>query len=201
MTRRSHTMSLYCKLLFALGILFNASQASSSTIPWSEGVYGRHSTGEDLRTVISDLAIESQFVVTVSDKVQGEVNGVFKDIDRSIFFDTLVKTHQLSYFYDGAMLWVSTYDDIETQIIRFKHISYSQFEMQVRKLGIVSSVSSWKKINESTLYLVGTGDYIEFISEFVNSVDMPQNDTSNIVYVHVNDQGISEYSDKAVSMK
>jgi len=191
-----------CKSTFWLVSLFFAiaSPANANAIPWAVGDYERHSTGEELRSVISDLAIESQFGVVIDSSVVGEVNGVFRNVSRGNFFNTLVKTHQLSYFFDGAILWVSNYDDIKAQIITLNHISALEFEREFNALRTESSISTWKILsNDNLLYVVGTRDYVQFMQTFAESIDQPKSGTSNnVIYVHVSKNGTREYSDKAV---
>jgi type III secretion protein C len=187
--------SSFLILLFLWG-----GPVTAAPIPWSEENFSHFSDREDLRIVLRDLARDSGFVISVSDRVEGEVNGSFEANSYAQSFDVLARMFSLTTYFDGSVLWVSTIDEIESVTIQLKSISVQSFKKKLENIGILDSRWSWRSLtSERILYLTGPARYVEMISQMASKLDKPKKKMSGIVYSHVDENGTTMLSDKPFS--
>lgn len=185
----------------ALSLWLFSSAVASAQIPWSNEKYTHYLDQEDLRVVLRELAIGSGFAISVSDNVVGNVNGVFENTTYLETFLALSKMYGLISYYDGAVLWVSTLDEVKTATISLSELSIKEFEIKLNSLGVLDERLPWRTLEaERVIYLVGPIQFVELISEMALKLDTPKNGNPSLVYSHTDINGVTTFSDKPVRL-
>lgn len=125
------------KIFFVIALLvLGTSNAISSTIPWSEEDYSRYSQKENVSDVLLDLASGSGFSVSISEKVDGIVNGTFENYTYEQVYNALAKMFGLISYFDGSILWVYRIDEIDSTTIVLKSLSVHALKEKLSELGL-----------------------------------------------------------------
>lgn len=145
-------MTLVCTGVFAAGP------------NWNNTPYEVYANGESLADVLKNFAASYGIPVTVSPRVAGSVNGAFKGESPGQFLDSLGKSFEFEWYYDGTTMHFFRGDEIVSRIITLTNIKTSQLRAAVEKVGIWDDRFSWKEMpNKGLVYVSGPVSMVDLI--------------------------------------
>ena len=112
MIRKTLTSTL---LILAFGALAEEPALPvSPTIPWRVPEYTLTARTMPVRQALETFGVAQGIAVIPSNAVKGEFSGNFKDVPASDFLDRLATIHNLTWYYDGASIYVYGAGEIMT---------------------------------------------------------------------------------------
>lgn len=116
-----------------------------------------------LRELFGQLAIP----VVIDGSVTGMVNGSFENTSAKNIFNDLSKSFGLVKYYDGAVLYIYTSNNITRRIIPVSGSISKRIVRAAQKLQLTDTKNSIHKAVEGGLVVTGTKRFIERIDELV----------------------------------
>ena len=103
-----------CSLAFAVA----QPSAQAADIPWKSPTYTLVARDMDLRAALDTFAVAEGLSVVMSESVMGRFSGDFRDVPSSEFLERLATVHNLTWYYDGAALYVYGAGEIQPTMPR-----------------------------------------------------------------------------------
>ena len=137
--------------------------ALAAPIPWKTPTYTLVARDMNLRTALDTFAVAEGIPLVMSEGVQGVFSGDFKDVPSGEFLDRLATVHNLTWYYDGAALYL------------------------LAELGVEDSRFPLKTTSDDQIIMVaGPARYVSLIAELVARADkMREKRTYNEVEVRL----------------
>lgn len=159
--------SLVC-LLFALA----AQRSAAADIPWKLDSYTLVARSMNLRLALDSFAAAQGISIVMSDAVQGEFSGDFKNKNPAEFLDTLATTHNLVWYYDGAALYVYGAGEIATMLIDLQYMKAAEVRNMLAELGVEDARFPLKTTSDDELIMVsGPPRYVALVAEMIAKAD------------------------------
>jgi type III secretion protein C len=116
-----------------------------------------------LKELFSQLSVP----VVVDESVEGTVNGSFENISAKEIFSDLAKSFGLIKYYDGAILYIYTSNNITRRIIPASSSISNRIVRAAKNLNIIDKKNSISKAVEGGIVVTGTKRFIEQVDELV----------------------------------
>lgn len=161
---------------FYLSILLSISffcPLMAGEIPWSDATYYHFAQDQNLPDLIRDFTAIQGLDVVISSQVTGTVNGIFESIPPEEFWDNLTKVYNLTWFFDGSILYVYTGTEIRTEILQMSMAEANTLKAIVGELDFASANTSLRYLPEMKMLVVsGPPRFMEILHGFVDKVQM-----------------------------
>ncbi len=161
-----------------IGILLLALWAAAvprcrgAPIPWRTATYSYIARGESVREVLKEFCSSQGIPVVISDKVRGTVSGRFVHYSPKRFFGVLVKAYGLMWYFDGAVLYIYSSDEVTSTLVRLRYESVDRFIDTLKELGIYDERFTIKAVPEQgVLFVAGPPKYIQLITQAASLFD------------------------------
>lgn len=180
-------------ILFSL-LMLNAQAAE---LQWPATSYSHFSNQEPLGDVLQSLSSSQNIPVVVSKKIQDVISISFAELKPAVIFQRLVNAYNLTWYYDGHVLYVYRLDEMETKTIKLKSLSVASFKKSLRKLDILDERFSFRSIDrQGLIYLSGPKRYLELTAEMATHLDNDDTQPTMAakVYKWKDKQGITHFS-------
>lgn len=102
-------------MLFVLGA--GIGQAQAAVPKWPAAPYRYMVVDQDLRTVLEEFGRNTGVRIALADGVKGRVRGSLPQAAPQEFLDAVTRSYGLDWYYDGAVLHVSTSGEAETRYL------------------------------------------------------------------------------------
>ena len=146
--------------------------ASAADIPWAAPKYTLVARDMDLRTALDTFATAEGISLVMSDSVQGAFSGDFKDVPPAEFLRRLATVHNLTWYYDGAALYLYGAGEIQTLLIDLKYMKAGEVRAMLAELGVEDSRFPLKTTSNDELVMVsGPPRYVMLVSETISKAD------------------------------
>ena len=146
--------------------------ASAADIPWAAPKYTLVARDMDLRTALDTFATAEGISLVMSDSVQGTFSGDFKDVPPAEFLRRLATVHNLTWYYDGAALYLYGAGEIQTLLIDLKYMKAGEVRTMLAELGVEDSRFPLKTTSNDELVMVsGPPRYVMLVSETISKAD------------------------------
>ncbi|MEE9335089.1 MAG: type III secretion system outer membrane ring subunit SctC [Granulosicoccaceae bacterium] len=107
--------------------------------------------------------------VTVDNRVEGTVNGVWKDSASGLLKQAL-KSFQLVAYYDGAMAYVYNDRDVSQEMLSVQPDVAKRIRRQVEQLGLPDVNNRLRLVGDNGLQVIGTPRFVQQIKEVSVSI-------------------------------
>lgn len=155
--------------ILAVVLLFGSATANSAVIPWKEQAHKVSAQNKPLGELLRELASRNGVVINVANDVKGAVNGTF-DMRPQALLELLAANFGFVWYYDGALLKVTSASDIESRIISLDDASVGAIRSVLNKLRIVDRRYPVVFDASSRIAKVsGPSRYVALISEAIQS--------------------------------
>ena len=110
--------------------------------------------------------------VVVSENVVGIVSGDFKKLPPREFLDRSTMLYNLTWFSDGAALYIYSGGEIETMLLDLKYMKAGEVQAMLKELGVEDERFPLKKTSNDELVMVsGPPRYVMLVAELVAKAD------------------------------
>jgi len=157
-------------LIFALcacGALFAASN-----VPWRVPAYSLTARGMDVREALETFAVAEGVPIILSEGVKGAFSGNIDKVPAAEFLDRVATIHNLTWYYDGATIWVYAVGETLTTLIDLRYMKAAEVLTLMRELGVEDSRFPLKEASNSELIMVsGPPRYVTLVVEMIGKAD------------------------------
>lgn len=184
------------KGIFVLLSLFMLN-AQAAELQWPATPYSHFSNQERLRDVLESLSSSQGIPVVVSERIQDVVSTSFVELEPGVIFQRLMDAYNLTWYYDGHVLYVYRLDEMETKTIKLKSLSVASFKKSLRELNILDERFSFRSIDrQGLIYLSGPKRFLDLTAEMATHLDndVVQPNTTAKVYKWKDKRGITHFS-------
>lgn len=165
-------------LLALLGLGADVSAAVSAppcaktNIPWKTAAYTLVARDMDLRTALDTFAVAEGLSVVMSESVQGVFSGEFRDVPPDDFLNRLATIHNLTWYYDGAALYLYGAGEIRTLLLDLTYMKAGEVRAMLAELGVEDARFPLKTTSNDEIVLVsGPPRYVALVAELVSRAD------------------------------
>ena len=161
--------------------------ALAAPIPWKTPTYTLVARDMNLRTALDTFAVAEGIPLVMSEGVQGVFSGDFKDIPSGEFLDRLATVHNLTWYYDGAALYLYGAGEVRTMLLDLQYMKAGEVRDMLAELGVEDSRFPLKTTSDDQIIMVaGPARYVSLIAELVARADkMREKRTYNEVEVRL----------------
>ena len=161
--------------------------ALAAPIPWKTPTYTLVARDMNLRTALDTFAVAEGIPLIMSEGVQGVFSGDFKDIPSGEFLDRLATVHNLTWYYDGAALYIYGAGEVRTMLLDLQYMKAGEVRDMLAELGVEDSRFPLKTTSDDQIIMVaGPARYVSLIAELVARADkMREKRTFNEVEVRL----------------
>ena len=161
--------------------------ALAAPIPWKTPTYTLVARDMNLRTALDTFAVAEGIPLVMSEGVQGVFSGDFKDVPSGEFLDRLATVHNLTWYYDGAALYLYGAGEVRTMLLDLQYMKAGEVRDMLAELGVEDSRFPLKTTSDDQIIMVaGPARYVSLIAELVARADkMREKRTFNEVEVRL----------------
>ena len=159
---------------FAASLLFACACvcALATPIPWKTPAYTLVARDMNLRTALDTFAVAEGLPLVMSDGVQGIFSGDFKDIASGEFLDRLATVHNLTWYYDGAALYLYGAGEVRTMLLDLQYMKAGEVRAMLAELGVEDARFPLKTTSDDQIIMVsGPPRYVALVAELVARAD------------------------------
>ena len=161
-------LAFLCVCAAACAARANATNA----IPWRVGKYSLIARQMALREAFDTFGVTEGLSVVMSERVQGSFSGDFVDLPPQEFLERVCTMHNLTWYYDGAALYVYSAGEILSQLIDLAYMKAGDVRAMLRELGVEDSRFPIKTANNDELIMVsGPPRYVELVMTTIEKAD------------------------------
>ena len=122
---------------------------------------------QPIESFLKELFGQLSIPVVVDESVKGTVNGSFENISANAIFSDISKSFGLIKYYDGAILYIYTSNNIIRRIIPASSSISQRIVRAANDLNLTDRKNSIRKAVEGGLVVTGTKRFIEQVDELV----------------------------------
>ncbi len=146
--------------------------AASGDIPWRTPIYSLVARSMNVREALDAFGIAQGIGVVMSQGVSGEFSGDFKDMPADEFLSRVTAMHNLTWYYDGAALYVYGAGEIETTLVDLAYMKAGEVREMLRELGVEDERFPLKTTSNDELVLVsGPPRYVQLVLATIAKAD------------------------------
>jgi len=122
---------------FLLGVLIGVTAPARAMEPkWPQGEYRYLVIEQDIKDVLTELGRNINIPVEVSSQIKGKLRGRPPGKTANEFLNNLCDSYGLIWYYDGAVIHVSTKSEVRTELINIGRLPVADLNEELSKLGI-----------------------------------------------------------------
>ena len=126
----------------------------------------------DLRQALDTFGVAQGVPVIMSRSVDGTFSGAFKDVPASEFLLRLCMMHNLTWYYDGAAIYVYAAGEMQTTLQDLKYMKAQEVRDLLRELGVEDSRFPIKTAaNDELIMVSGPPRYVQLVMEMIARAD------------------------------
>ncbi len=158
--------------LWALGSVCAAQAPSGRQIPWQVPQWTLVARGMDLCEALNSFAVAEGMSVVISPKVKGTLSGDFREMPAGEFLNRLATLHNLTWYYDGAALYIYSAGEIETILANLSYMKAEEVRQMLLELGVEDARFPIKTTQNGEIIMVsGPPRYVALIAEMIQRAD------------------------------
>ena len=146
--------------------------AAAAPIPWKTPTYTLVARDMNLRTALDTFAVAQGLSVVMSDGVQGVFSGDFRDTPSGGFLERLATVHNLTWYYDGAALYLYGAGEIQTLLLDLQYMKAGEVRDMLGELGVEDERFPLKTTSNDEIVMVsGPPRYVALVAELIARAD------------------------------
>ncbi|WP_394390347.1 type III secretion system outer membrane ring subunit SctC [Shewanella woodyi] len=156
----------YLRVLLSIGLSILAMSASTQPLDWVERDFKYYANNDSLRDVITNFATNYGVSAAVSGQVSEQVSGRFTPDDPEAFLNYLASLYNLTWYYDGAVLYVYKAVETQSKLIQLNQVPVEELRNTLISTGIWDQRFGWKAISgKGSVYLAGPPRYVQLVTQ------------------------------------
>lgn len=157
---------------FILGLVLMAMGLGAAEIPWRVPEYSLTARNMQVRALFETFSVSEGVPVVLSEAVQGEVSGTFDKVPAREFLDRVATINNLTWYYDGATIWIYGSGEILTTLIDLRYMKADEVLELMRELGVEDERFPLKTASNGELVMVsGPPRYVTLVVEMIEKAD------------------------------
>ena len=141
-------------------------------IPWRTPTYSLVARSMDLRQAMETFGAAQGVAMLIAPAVQGVLSGDFDDIPCDEFLDRLAALHNLSWYWDGATLFVYGPGETQTMLLDLRYMKAGEVRDMLAELGVEDPRFPLKTASNDELIMVsGPPRYVALVAEMISKAD------------------------------
>ena len=151
---------------------FAACADATNAIPWRVEKYSLIARQMALREAFDTFGVTEGLSVVMSELVQGTFSGDFVDMPAQEFLERVCTMHNLTWYYDGAALYICSAGEVESQLVDLTYMKAGDVRAMLRELGVEDSRFPIKTANNDELIMVsGPPRYVQLVLTTIEKAD------------------------------
>ena len=139
---------------------------------WRLPTYTLVARDMDLRTAFDTFAVSQGLSIVMSDAVGGRFSGDFRDTPTDEFLEKMATVHNLTWYYDGAALYLYGAGEIQTILLDLQYMKAGELRKLLADLGVEDERFPIRTASNDELIMVsGPPRYVAIVSETVAKAD------------------------------
>ena len=144
----------------------------ASGIPWKMSAYTLVARDMDLRMALDAFAVAQGLSIVMSEAVVGRFSGDFKDMPPGEFLEKIATIHNLTWYYDGAALYLYGAGEIQTLLLDLQYMKAGELRKLLADLGVEDARFPLRTASNDELIMVsGPPRYVAIVSETIAKAD------------------------------
>lgn len=141
-------------------------------IPWRVPNYALTARSLKVREILETFAIAEGVPLVMSDAVHGEMSGNFQKMPAREFLDRVATVNNLTWYYDGATIWVYGSGEILTTLLDLRYMKADEVLALMRDLGVEDARFPLKSASGGELVMVsGPPRYVTLVVDMIAKAD------------------------------
>ena len=146
--------------------------AGAAVIPWKAPTYTLVARDMDLRAALDTFAVAEGLSVVMSESVFGRFSGDFRDVPALEFLEKIATVHNLTWYYDGAALYVYGAGEIQTLLLDLQYMKAGELRALLADLGVEDERFPLRTASNDELIMVsGPPRYVGIVAETIAKAD------------------------------
>jgi type II secretory pathway component GspD/PulD (secretin) len=153
------------------GLVFTAALAVASPAvgmdpKWPSGPYKYLVVDQDIKGVLVEFGYNVSVPVDVSDRVEGRLRGQFAAPTATAreFLDSLCDSHNLVWYFDGAVLHINAKAEIRTELVDVGRFSPEEATKKLTALGVADARFPMRSTdNANVISVSGPPKYVAMV--------------------------------------
>ena len=159
-------------LALAFAALTAVAGAATNAIPWRVPAYSLTARNMSVVEALDTFGVAEGVPVIQSQAVSGSFSGAFKDVPASDFLDRMATMHNLTWYYDGAALYVYGAGEVRSSLIDLAYMKAGDVRELLRELGVEDERFPIKTASNDEIIMVsGPPRYVELVLETIARAD------------------------------
>ena len=164
-----HLMTM---MAVAVATVLSAFAAEPKGVAWKAPTYSLTARALPVRDALDAFGVAQGIPVLCSDAVNGAFSGDFKDVPATEFLDRVTAMHNLTWYYDGASIFVSALSESLTTLIDLRYMKAGEVTAMLQELGVEDSRFPLKTASNDELIMVsGPPRYVTLVAEMIGKAD------------------------------
>lgn len=162
--------------LMALAAVMVACGTSAATaLPeWASKPYNYVLINQDLPGAMKEFGRNLGFPVVLDGQVRGQIRGQVKAQTAGQFLDELAQGNGVNWYFDGAILHISSSDEFKTQVIELGRLTGDAVLQEMKRMGLYDErFSITYSKNAAALRVSGPPSYIAVTREVISTIQPP----------------------------
>ena len=149
-----------------------ATPPAPPAIPWKTATYSLVARGMDLRQAFDTFGVAQGIPTILSPSVAGAISGEFIDVPCGEFLDRLATLNNLSWYWDGAALWIYGAGETQTFLQDLRYMKADEVRDMLAELGVEDPRFPIKTASDDELIMVsGPPRYVSLVAEMIQRAD------------------------------
>jgi len=142
------------------------------SIPWRTPTYTLVARELPLREALDSFAIAQGLSLVPSQGVSGTFSGDFTDLPPGEFLEQVCSMNNLTWYYDGAALYIYGAGEIETSLVDLSYMKAGEVRTMLRDLGVEDGRFPLKTTSDDELVMVsGPPRYVALVMQTIAKAD------------------------------
>lgn len=165
-------MAFSMKRLALLTVACAALDLGAAEIPWRVPEYSLTARSLKVRELLETFAVAEGVPIVLSEAVRGELSGDFDRVPARAFLDRVATVNNLTWYYDGATIWVYGSGEILTTLLDLRYMRADEVLSLMRDLGVEDARFPLKSASDGELVMVsGPPRYVTLVVDMIAKAD------------------------------
>lgn len=149
-----------------------ALNLGAAEIPWRVPEYSLTARSLKVRDLLETFAVAEGVPIVLSEAVRGELSGDFDRVPARAFLDRVATVNNLTWYYDGATIWVYGSGEILTTLLDLRYMKADEVLSLMRDLGVEDARFPLKSASGGELVMVsGPPRYVTLVVDMIAKAD------------------------------
>ncbi|MPY25691.1 EscC/YscC/HrcC family type III secretion system outer membrane ring protein [Shewanella psychropiezotolerans] len=163
----------YSRALWSIGLSLLSMTALAQPLDWVDRDFKYYANNDSLRDVITNFATNYGVSAAVSGQVSEQISGRFSPDDPEAFLNYLASLYNLTWYYDGAVLYVYKAVETQSKLIQLNQVPVEELRETLESTGIWEERFGWRAITgKGSVYLAGPPRYVQLVTQVAEVLEL-----------------------------